>query len=85
MELSETVLIVLSVMLVGAVLVSVAGLGPEFLPPSPVSVADPHLPVELKRLDGAGDFVCEYAACDGYFGVPWTKTLSLNSRFGYNR
>jgi len=30
-------------------------------------------------------FVCEYGACDGYFGVPWTTTVSLNSRFGYNR
>ena len=29
-------------------------------------------------------FVCEYAACTGdEFDRPWTKTLSINSRFGY--
>ena len=32
-------------------------------------------------------FVCEYSACTGssMAGHPWTKTLSINSRFGYNR
>ena len=34
-----------------------------------------------------GYFVCEYAACTGpnEHGHAWTKTLSINSRFGYNR
>ena len=32
-------------------------------------------------------FVCEYSACTGPSegGHAWTKTLSINSRFGYNR